>query len=375
MRPQATESTKLGVAKLREVLTSEYPEVEWQFSDRYLSDVLSVKGRAFEYARDEKLRKSLEWRREFGCDRVCSRFKYDMAGGIFELMPSVADSPDIFIPSPELLELSKSGALRILPNRSKAGHIVLHAETQSIDWNAVGVEAGTQYHVLLIEAALNIIRSEHGQSPEALILLVDTTGPLLARPPPISALQSLVSLLQRAYPDRIQQICVGPVNLMVRGLYSIVSRFMSPKSRSKIKLVSHRPMEVYPLGPSAVDSSVVIAGAVADCVAVEQASQSGKPTGEAMVESHGKSVLESSAQDDECSTKASELSFGRDDLSMSSCQDAPSIGNVSAAETIRESVRAEEEQSSFSKGVATSHCPWLQCCCRASHDAEHEMVL
>jgi len=255
MEPEAIETSGSSPVRLREALIKEYPEIQRLYSDRYLLDVLSVKGRTFEYACNEKLRKSLDWRRAFGIDRLCSRFRYDMQGGIFELLPATGnvDSQGAFTPSPALLELCKGGALRILPKRDQAGHIVLHAETQLIDWQAVGVEAGIQYHVLVIEAALKMMRSDNGQSPESMVLLVDTTGPMFARPPPIDALQSLVSLLQLAYPDRIHQICVGPVNFMVRGLYNIVARFLSSKSRQKIKLVSNRPKEGYLFGASDAD--------------------------------------------------------------------------------------------------------------------------
>merc|ERR1712166_738657 len=90
---------------------------------------------------------------------------------------------------------------------------------------------------------MGMIRAENGKTPESMVLLVDTTAPLFAAPPPAAALQGMVSLLQKAYPDRIKRIVVGPCNFMVRGLYKMASGFMAEKSRHKIKLVGTRPEE------------------------------------------------------------------------------------------------------------------------------------
>jgi len=233
-------SVQHTAAELRGALVTEFPEISGLCSDRYLSDVLSVPGRKFEYARDEKVRKALEWRREYGVDRMCSRFRYNMMKGVLEVLPAETDSD--FEPCAGLLKLCQDGAFQILRDPGEEGHVVLHSQTQRIDYHDVGVEAGIQYHVLIIEAALRIIRSEKGCRPESMILLADTSGPLFAKPPPIALLQGLVSLLQRAYPDRIHCIRVGPVNVAVRGLYKLASPFMSVNSRQKIKLLGKRPL-------------------------------------------------------------------------------------------------------------------------------------
>lgn len=227
-------------AELREALVTEFPEIQRLCSDRYLSDVLSVPNRKFEYALNEKVRKALEWRREYGVDRMCNRFRYNMMKGVLEVLPAESDLD--FEPGAGLLKLCKDGAFQILRDRDEEGHIILHSQTQRIDYHAVGVEAGIQYHVLIIESALQIIRSENGCGPESMILLADTSGPLFAKPPPIALLQGLVSLLQRAYPDRIHRIRVGPVNAAVRGLYKLASQLMSANSRRKIQLVGERPL-------------------------------------------------------------------------------------------------------------------------------------
>lgn len=94
-----------------------------------------------------------------------------------------------------------------------------------------------RYHVLVMEHALAALRRNGG---EDLDLLVDTENMSLV-PPPLASLQGLVELLQRAYPDRIHQIRVGPVSVILRSLYDLVTPFMRPRSRNKILLLGEGP--------------------------------------------------------------------------------------------------------------------------------------
>jgi len=90
-----------------------------------------------------------------------------------------------------------------------------------------------------LEAAFDVIRNSPGASPESITLFVDPSGPLQA--PPIAALKGMATLLQRAYPDRIHKITVGPVNFVVRSLYRLVAHLLSKASRDKMTLVGVRP--------------------------------------------------------------------------------------------------------------------------------------
>jgi len=225
---------------LREGLVKDFPEIIVLCSDAYLAAVLGVPNRTFEYARDEKIRKALAWRRSFGVDALRSRFRYDMEEGVLKLIPAdESGSANPFEPSPALLILAKSRALRILPERGQDGRVVLLAETQLVKWREVTTEAFLQHHVLVLEAAFDVIRNTPGASPESITLLVDASGPLQA--PPIAALQGMATLLQRAYPDRIHKICVGPVNFVVRSLYHMLAHLLSKTSRDKITLVGVCP--------------------------------------------------------------------------------------------------------------------------------------
>jgi len=241
---------------LREGLVKDFPEIIVLCSDAYLAAVLGVPNRTFEYARDEKIRKALAWRRSFGVDALRSRFRYDMEEGVLKLIPAdESGSANPFEPSPALLILAKSRALRILPERGQDGRVVLLAETQLVKWREVTTEAFLQHHVLVLEAAFDVIRNTPGASPESITLLVDASGPLQA--PPIAALQGMATLLQRAYPDRIHKICVGPVNFVVRSLYHMLAHLLSKTSRDKITLVGVLPTlpSLRPRSPSDAKSA------------------------------------------------------------------------------------------------------------------------
>mmetsp|Transcript_66045 Transcript_66045/g.214836 ORF Transcript_66045/g.214836 Transcript_66045/m.214836 type:complete len:403 (-) Transcript_66045:166-1374(-) len=254
---------------LREGLVKDFPEITLLCSDAYLAAVLGVPNRTFEYARDEKIRKALAWRRSFGVDALRSRFRYDMEEGVLKLIPAdESGSANPFEPSPALLRLAKSRALRILPERGQDGRVVVLAETQLVKWREVTTEAFLQHHVLVLEAAFDLIRSTPGASPECITLLVDASGPLQA--PPIAALQGMATLLQRAYPDRIHKICVGPVNFVVRSLYHVVMHLLSKTSRDKITLVGVRPT-LASLGPRSPSGATFASSSTANQVGPPEA--------------------------------------------------------------------------------------------------------
>jgi len=241
---------------LRAGLVKDFPEITLLCSDAYLTAVLGVPNRTFEYARDEKIRQALAWRRSFNVEALRSRFRYDMEEGVLNLiLANEIGSANSFEPSPVLLKLANSRALRILPERDADGRVVLLAETQLVKWCEVTTEAFLQHHVLVLEAAFDVIRNTPGASPESITLLVDASGPLQA--PPIAALQGMATLLQRAYPDRIHKICLGPVNFVVRSLYHVVTHLLSKTSRDKITLVGVPPTleSLGPRSPSGATSA------------------------------------------------------------------------------------------------------------------------
>ena len=262
--------------------------------------------RTYEYARDEKISKALEWRRQYGVDSLVDAFYCNegtvLEGGIFRaeevnnnnneneikngstnISQNQPVSP-VFVPSQYLVDVCLSGAFRFA-GFDKEGRAILHSQTALLDWWRTGVEDGIRYHVLVIEYALRMIliaghRQHDGTNntvlkedretnndneskrsyrdqvqvaatntttapesvgiSESMVLYVDTSNMSLI-PPPMGALIGLAKLLQRAYPDRIYRIYIGPVNPVLRKLYELVAPYLRPRSRDKIVLLEGVP--------------------------------------------------------------------------------------------------------------------------------------
>ena len=79
----AAPSLASQISSLRKSVRQSYPEIDQLYSDAYLSAVLSVPDRTYEYARDEKISKALEWRRDYGVDLLTEAFRCDENAGIF----------------------------------------------------------------------------------------------------------------------------------------------------------------------------------------------------------------------------------------------------------------------------------------------------
>ena len=181
-----------------------------------------------------------------------------------------------FVPTPELVEVCASGAFVLREEemigdlrdpavqrdedgsfrRENCRRLVVHADTSRLNWWRTGVTAGLQYHVLVLEEALERIRTENqnrernlresvgeeavGPLSESLVILVDTTN-LPRLPPPLSAPRGMIQLMRKAYPDRIYRIYVGPVHPWLRKLYNYLSSSLRPRTREKIVLLDEAP--------------------------------------------------------------------------------------------------------------------------------------
>ena len=198
-----------------------------------------------------------------------------------------------FVPTPELVEVCASGAFVVRDeelmekdtdnNGDDGSHpshyncrrrLVVYADTSRLNWWQTGVKAGLQYHVLVLEQALERIRTENnkqrsnnvtttsttatttdndngnidtteGRRPppplsESIVIFVDTTN-LPRLPPPLSAPRGMLELMKKAYPGRIHRIYVGPVHPWLRKLYNYLASSLQPKTREKIVLLEEAP--------------------------------------------------------------------------------------------------------------------------------------
>jgi len=283
---QDSDENRPNCQKIRDALCEEFPEIETLFSDAYLESVARVPGRSLDYAIHKNIKGSLEWRRSYRVEDLRRNFKAVSANetcinNAGDATARRARKGRIFIPcvsndstcnetgmfrSPKLIEVCASGAFVVLDeelitnelnhdnaikkNDSNAQRrLVVYSDTSRLNWWKVGVVAGLQYHVLVLEHALDRIRgANHGSThdsdtklEESLVICVDTTAPPLL-PPPLGALRGMTRLLQSAYPDRIHKIYVGPISPLLRTLYKGLRPFLKPRSRHKITLLGEAPL-------------------------------------------------------------------------------------------------------------------------------------
>mmetsp|Transcript_21924 Transcript_21924/g.52178 ORF Transcript_21924/g.52178 Transcript_21924/m.52178 type:complete len:364 (-) Transcript_21924:649-1740(-) len=276
---------KSNSRRIREALTEEYPELETLYSDAYLESVAGVPGRSISYATEHNVRRSLEWRRSYGIQSLRNAFKPGgeqpgmvVRGRCFVPCndPKAAKSPVLdsnkhnesssgFAVTSELVEVCSSGALVVadeeLIDHENRRWLVVYADTSRLNWWKTGITAGLQYHVLVLENALERIRNDNSYSnagknrrrkeattkttndahlEESVLLCVDTTSPPFL-PPPLGVFKGMTQLLQKAYPDRIHKIFVGPVSPWLRALYERIRPFLKPRSRDKIVLLGEVP--------------------------------------------------------------------------------------------------------------------------------------
>jgi hypothetical protein len=265
----AAPSLASQISSLRKAVRQIYPEIDELYSDAYLEAVLSVPERAYEYARDEKISKALQWRREYGVDQLTDAFCCDdgeeLGCGIFRTK-QINNAEDVngnqhqqvFLPSQYLVDACLSGAF-CFAGFDNQGRGILNARTSLFDWWQTGVEDGIRYHVLVIEYALqmiaernkrkkyeggdnNVRNKEASLTPESMVLYVDVSN-MSKIPPPMGALTGMARLLQRAYPDRIHIIYIGPVNPVLRTVYGLIAPYLRPRSRDKIVLLDDVPQK------------------------------------------------------------------------------------------------------------------------------------
>ena len=240
-------TTAGAVADLRAALRPTHPEIDALCSDAYLSAVLSVPGRAFDCARDAKVKGLLEWRRAYGVEALTAAFRREPDGTFRPVDGGVVGGggDGAFAPSARLVAACRSGAFRLAGFDPASGRAVLVARTAVLDWWNTGVEDGVRYHVLVIEDALRRMRERNegkggAATAESMVLRVDASDMGLLPPPP-GALYGLATLLQRAYPDRVHRIEVGPVSAALRALYGVAAPYLRPRSREKIALLDRAP--------------------------------------------------------------------------------------------------------------------------------------
>lgn len=191
-----------NVEQIRRDLGDTFPELNDVCSDAYIRRIVSVPGRAFEYARDEKIANALIWRRDFGVDDLCNELIHIQEEWI-------ATDAITTCARPGVLELCRSGSLA-WQNTTKP---ILHSLVGYADWT--DTLAIMQHHVRVIEHGItNVLPLTNA---ECFSVVVDVSSLDIFCMPSVDVVKGLVTLFQKAYPERIDRIYVAPVNMILRG--------------------------------------------------------------------------------------------------------------------------------------------------------------
>lgn len=197
-----------SVKRIRSELREEYGEIDQLYTDAYLEAIVSVPGRSYECARDEKVRGALKWRRGFNVDALCAESSF----------------------SEGTLAMYRSGLL---------------AWDGPVLWSIVGQTDWTdefailQYHVRVIEHGITAVLPK--ANTDSFQMVVDVSQLGIRNMPSLSIVKGLASLLQKAYPERIDSIRIGPVSMALVALFALTKPFLSQSSRDKITLVTELP--------------------------------------------------------------------------------------------------------------------------------------
>ena len=210
------------VKRIRSELRGEYDELDQLYTDAYLEAIVSVPGRSYECARDEKVREALKWRRGFNVDALCAEASF--CQGEWRL------SDGLSITRPRTLAMYRSGLL---------------AWDGPVLWSIVGQTDWTdefailQYHVRVIEHGITAVLPK--ANTDSFQMVVDVSQLGIRNMPSLSIVRALASLLQTAYPERIDSIRIGPVSMALVALFALTKPFLSQSSRDKITLVTELP--------------------------------------------------------------------------------------------------------------------------------------
>uniref|UniRef100_A0A7S0VL64 CRAL-TRIO domain-containing protein n=1 Tax=Hemiselmis tepida TaxID=464990 RepID=A0A7S0VL64_9CRYP len=184
-----------------------FSEVDSVFDDSYLKSVMNRtkngKQRTFEYSL-EKLEASLQWRREYGAAQVTYE---DVAASL----------------SPQHM---------VWKGFDASGRPVLYAKPSDMDLSTYSTDNYLKAHVYLLEQGIAMIPK--GQT--TFVLVADASG-MGKKHTDLKLMRQLAGIATTAYPDRLGMLLVGPVNMLVRGIWAVVSRLVSPSVASKIRFV------------------------------------------------------------------------------------------------------------------------------------------
>eukprot|EP00051_Salpingoeca_urceolata_P002203 m.48085 g.48085 ORF g.48085 m.48085 type:complete len:558 (-) comp11968_c0_seq1:256-1929(-) len=188
-----------------------YPEYKHLLTTQYIKAVLQApsrkdptKPRSFAYGRD-KLLAALKFRREHHLDRI----------------------------TPSSLGNTLACGSMYWNGYDPEGRPVLWVRPLLKDWKNISVAEELRLHAMMIDHGISMMPEQ----VHSMVLVADATGMGLSQASP-ALMKALLKLLTEGFPGRLGRLYVGPVNLVVRSLFSVLKPLLPPNLKSKIVLMA-----------------------------------------------------------------------------------------------------------------------------------------
>ncbi|KDO27806.1 hypothetical protein SPRG_07405 [Saprolegnia parasitica CBS 223.65] len=194
-------------------------EAEFLLKDDYLHSVISVPNRSIEYAA-EKLNRVLNWRTEY------------RAGAI---------SPD------EVAPQLRSGSMYWFGYDLRRRPI-LWLRPKKKDWSTMDKDLEVRTHVFMLELGIRELMPP-GVSTFTLVTDCANVG---YREVDMRLTKAMIEVCQGNYPDRIDNICVGPLTLLVKTLTKIISPLLPTRLREKAHFMDAPSVDLLKVMPPSV---------------------------------------------------------------------------------------------------------------------------
>lgn len=200
-------------AKMRRSLATDWPEAndETLFTPSYIASVMNQPDskhpghrRSFENAR-EKLASCLEWRESIHAQDV----------------------------RPEAVRRQLECGSLYWHGYDVANRPVLWVRPHLKDYSRLDVKAEVALHVLMLDTGVRLMPPGVTE-----IAIVADAAQLGLRTVSVSLMRALLKVLVTGFPDRLGSLSVGPVNMALRSIYSVLTPLMPKRLPGKIKLMA-----------------------------------------------------------------------------------------------------------------------------------------
>eukprot|EP00467_Chlorarachnion_reptans_P003296 CAMPEP_0114505764 /NCGR_PEP_ID=MMETSP0109-20121206/11035_1 /TAXON_ID=29199 /ORGANISM="Chlorarachnion reptans, Strain CCCM449" /LENGTH=304 /DNA_ID=CAMNT_0001684241 /DNA_START=370 /DNA_END=1281 /DNA_ORIENTATION=- len=166
---------------------------------------------------------------EYSVSKLCKAFESRRECGVDDIYPISADKVNL---PEDVKDVCKCGSL-YWRGVDRDGAPVLWVRNNRKDWNNIDVDTQRRLHVWLIEWGMHHMPKGQCQ----FTIAADTSNMTLTQLTAMTYTRMLISIFMTLYPDRVKQLLVGPISMLLRKLYSLCTPLLPRNVRKKIKLL------------------------------------------------------------------------------------------------------------------------------------------